>query len=83
MDTGLFGNVIIYVNSSFWSLGYVRFTTERRDILKNEFPELSVLEVTKKLADEWNNMSEENKKPYLEAAEKDKDRFVCRICIYL
>lgn len=28
-------------------------------------------------------MSDENKKPYLEAAEKDKDRFVCRICIYL
>lgn len=57
------------------SLGYVRFTTERRDILKNEFPEFSVLEVTKKLADEWNTMSEENKKPYLDAADKDKDRY--------
>lgn len=60
--------------SQFLTKGYVRFTTERRDILKVECPEMSVLDVTKKMADEWNNMPEENKKPYLEAAEEDKDR---------
>lgn len=44
--------------------------------MKVEFPELSVLEVTKKMAHEWNNMSDESKKPFMEAAEKDKDRWV-------
>lgn len=54
--------------------GYVRFVKDRRDELKSEFPELTVIEVTKKLADEWNSMSEDKKKPYLDAAELDKDR---------
>lgn len=69
----------IHKRNTDLSLGYVRFTTERRDILKVECPELSVLEVTKKMAEEWNSMADEIKKPYLEAGDKDKDRYVCHV----
>lgn len=63
---------IPYMN---YSLGYVRFTNERRKVLNDEFPESDVLEITRKLAEEWNTMSEEIKRPYLLAAEEDKSRY--------
>lgn len=53
---------------------------DRRDEAKKEFPELTVIEITKKLADEWNSMSDEKKKPYMDAAELDKERYFA-VCI--
>lgn len=55
--------------------GYVRFSNERREELKRTCPELSVLAVTKKMAEEWNTMSLDKKKPFLDAAEIDKQRY--------
>lgn len=85
------GKTSIFVNSKlfifkilyFFFIGYVRFTTIRRDELKIIFPDLSVLEITKKLAEEWNGMSDEKKKPYLDAATIDKDRYYYdRLCYF-
>lgn len=55
--------------------GYVRFSNERREELKRTCPELSVLAVTKKMAEEWNTMNIEKKKPFLDAADIDKQRY--------
>lgn len=56
-------------------LGYVRFSNERREELKKLCPEMTVLEVTKKMAEEWNTMEAGRKKPFLEAADIDKQRY--------
>lgn len=58
-----------------WFSGYVRFSNERREELKKLCPEMSVLEVTKKMAEEWNTMEADRKKPFLEAADIDKQRY--------
>lgn len=55
--------------------GYVRYMNERRDALRNELPDKTAIEHTKIIADEWNRMSEDQKKPYLQAAEIDKERY--------
>lgn len=47
----------------------------RRDTIRKENPDKSNVEHTKMIADEWNHMSEELKKPYLQAAEVDKERY--------
>lgn len=60
---------------SFCIEGYVRFSNERREELKKTCPEMSVLEVTKKMAEEWNTMAVEKKKPFLDAADIDKRRY--------
>lgn len=49
---------------------------ERRDELKKLFPDLPVTDITRKLGEEWNIMTAETKKPYLDAAEIDKKRYV-------
>lgn len=46
----------------------------RREELRNEFPDMHHLDVTKKIGEEWTTMSEEKKAPYLEAAKEDKIR---------
>lgn len=56
--------------------GYVRFLNANRDRTKQENPELTFAEVTKKLASEWSNMSTEQKKAYLDEAEKEKEKYL-------
>lgn len=46
----------------------------RREELRNEFPDMHHLDVTKKIGEEWTTMCEEKKAPYLEAAKEDKIR---------
>ena len=56
--------------------GYVRFLNANRERIKLENPELSFAEVTKKLASEWSSMSFEEKKAYLDEAEKAKETYM-------
>ena len=56
-------------------LGYIRFMNVRRDELRVENPTATAIEMTKQIGEEWNKLSDECKKPYLEAAELDKERF--------
>lgn len=62
--------------------GYVRFMNQRRESLKSEHPDVNHLEITKMLADEWTKLAEELKKPYMEAADKDKERYVAEMKEY-
>nr|XP_019555465.2 high mobility group protein 20A [Aedes albopictus] len=55
--------------------GYVRYMNEKRDAFRLKHPNLSVMEITKILAEEWGTLSEEVKKPFLEAAEADRERY--------
>ncbi|XP_055695829.1 high mobility group protein 20A [Lutzomyia longipalpis] len=55
--------------------GYVRYMNEKRDIIRSQFPDVPIGEITRKLAQGWASLTDEEKKPYLEAAEQDKNRF--------
>ena len=46
--------------------GYINFCKEMRAEIKEEFPELKPKEITKKLAEKWNELSAEEKERYKE-----------------
>jgi len=54
---------------------YNLFFQATRPKLKEQFPHVENNEVTKMLADQWKNLSTEERREYEEAAEKDKARF--------
>lgn len=56
--------------------GYVRYLNANRERLKQDHPELPFAEVTKRLASEWSSMSAEQKKVYLDEAEKAKEVYM-------
>lgn len=56
--------------------GYVRFLNANRERVKQECPELTFADVTKKLGAEWTNMTSEEKKGYMEEAEKAKEIYL-------
>ncbi|XP_040156572.1 high mobility group protein 20A [Anopheles arabiensis] len=62
--------------------GYVRYMNEHREGVRQKHPNLTPIEVTKIMAEEWSKLSEERKKPYLEAAEVDKERYNKEISEY-
>lgn len=62
--------------------GYVRFLNANRERIKQENSELSFAEVTKKLASEWSSMSSDDKKSYLDEAEKAKEIYLKELHIY-
>ena len=51
------------------------YNQERREILKKEQPKLDNKEIIKIMSKEWNELSDEKKKPYVEKAEADKKRY--------
>ena len=51
------------------------YNQERREKLKKEKPELDNKEIIKTMSAEWNALSDEKKKPYVEKAEADKKRY--------
>lgn len=55
--------------------GYVRYMNEKRDAIRLKNPTLTAVEITKLLAEEWGTLSDEVKKPFLEAAEADRERY--------
>ncbi|KAL7294392.1 hypothetical protein TKK_0012397 [Trichogramma kaykai] len=55
--------------------GYFRFLNDRRDKCKTENPTLPFSEITKQLAAAWNVLPVGEKQQYLDAAEKDKERY--------
>ncbi|KAH8358229.1 hypothetical protein KR084_008804 [Drosophila pseudotakahashii] len=52
--------------------GYVRFMNDRREELRREQPTRTALEHTRIIGEEWHQLPEERKVPYMEAAAKDK-----------
>ena len=51
------------------------YNQERREKLKKEQPNLDNKEIIKTMSAEWNALSDEKKKPYVQKAEADKKRY--------
>lgn len=51
------------------------YASDRRPSLRDELPGLSAMETSRILGDEWNKLSEEEKTPYQELAQKDRERY--------
>jgi len=54
---------------------YVHFLNERKESLKVENPDLKFTELSKKLAEEWAGLGEEEKEGYAEVARRDRSRY--------
>ena len=54
---------------------YFFYIKERRDSITKEQPNLNNKEIVKKMSEEWNNLSDDKKKPYVQKAEEDKKRY--------
>jgi structure-specific recognition protein 1 len=55
--------------------GYIVYSTERRSSAKSEYPTLKPRELTVKMAEEWNAMSDAQKAPFNEKSNVDKARY--------
>ena len=51
------------------------YNQERREKLKKEQPNLDNKEIIKRMSAEWNKLSDDQKKPYVQKAEADKKRY--------
>ncbi|XP_018497148.2 high mobility group protein 20A [Galendromus occidentalis] len=56
--------------------GYVRFLNENRERCRKVNPEVAFANITKLLAQEWSQLKQEDKQKYLDAAEKDRERYM-------
>ncbi len=54
---------------------YFFYIQERREALKKEKPSLDNKELIRTMGEEWNKLSDEEKKPYSKMAENDKKRY--------
>lgn len=48
----------------------------RREELRKSHPNTSAVDMTKMIGEDWNSLKEDDRKPYMEAAKMDKERFV-------
>ena len=55
--------------------GYVHFLNDRREFVRKETPEMSFADISKKLANEWSQLGQDEKQKYAERAEQDKERY--------
>ena len=54
---------------------YHYFCADQRETVKLKYPDMEGKEVSKQLGAEWQLLSDEDRKPYVTAAEADKARF--------
>ena len=62
---------------------YFIFSSERREAIKEANPGISVTEISKKLGEEWKNVSEADKAKYQEMAQKEKETQDAAIAEYV
>jgi len=55
--------------------GYVHFLNDRREAVRKESPDMSFADISKKLANEWSQLGQEEKQRYTERADLDKERY--------
>ena len=55
--------------------GFMFFSQERRKTLKEEQPNVSITDASKIIGAEWKKLTEEEKRPYDELAQKDRERY--------
>lgn len=61
---------------------YIIFSTQNRELLKQQNPTDSFSTVTKKLGDNWKSMSEEEKQPYYQLAQEALLRYQRELAEY-
>ena len=61
---------------------YFFYIKERRESITKELPKLNNKEIVKKMSEEWNALSDEKKKPYVQKAEEDKKRYENEKAVY-
>ena len=61
---------------------YFFYIKERRESITKEQPSLNNKEIVKKMSEEWNALSDEKKKPYVQKAEADKKRYETEKAVY-
>jgi HMG (high mobility group) box len=54
---------------------YMFYSNEVRDKVRSEFPELKMTEVSKKISEMWNELSDAKKAKYVDMAANDKARY--------
>ncbi|XP_010640101.1 SWI/SNF-related matrix-associated actin-dependent regulator of chromatin subfamily E member 1-related [Fukomys damarensis] len=62
--------------------GYVIFLNEQRSQLRAKHPNLPFTEITKILAAQWAQLSQERKQRYIYAADEDKQRYIRELQAY-
>ena len=55
---------------------YFLYNQERREKLKKEQPDLDNKDLIRAMSEEWNKLTDEEKKPYVKKAEADKKRYL-------
>ncbi|KAI8067538.1 putative high-mobility group non-histone chromosomal protein, partial [Gongronella butleri] len=61
---------------------YMFFSQDKREQVKAENPNVSFGQIGKILGEKWGAMSEADKKPYVQKAEKDKARYEAEKAAY-
>lgn len=62
--------------------GYVRFMNDRRETVRSENPNISFTEITRLLANEWNQLPQDQKQMYLDAAEQEREKYMQEMAAY-
>ncbi|EHB03664.1 High mobility group protein 20A [Heterocephalus glaber] len=62
--------------------GYVIFLNEQRSQLRAKYPDLPFTEITKILAAQWAQLSQERKQRYIYEADEDKQRYIRELQAY-
>ncbi|XP_065209818.1 high mobility group protein 20A-like [Planococcus citri] len=62
--------------------GYVRFMNDRRETVRSENPSISFTEITRLLANEWNQLPQDQKQMYLDAAEQEREKYMQEMAAY-
>ena len=52
---------------------FMRYSATRRSVIRNENPQHSMIDISKIIGEEWRNLSDDDKRPFHDAAEKDHD----------
>ncbi len=55
---------------------YFFYNQERREQLKKEKPNLDNKDLIRAMSEEWNKLTDEQKKPYVKKADADKKRYL-------
>lgn len=62
--------------------GWVRYMNDRRVHIRAENPTITFSEITRILAAEWNQLPQDQKKQYLDAAEQEREKYLQELTAY-
>jgi len=55
---------------------YLFFVRDKRDELRRQNPDASIVQLTRAMGEKWKDMSDAEKAPYMKQAEEDKARYL-------